>query len=631
MKLLIVFSLILSILSEDCTNFNDNYSCSSSDVHEFPSDWGNRMFQTPPRGSKDWKPSYQDMNLLVGYVQQKYSANDEKVTLVYIYSLNTNSLPLYSYPIFMFGEKESKRNTIDITKEEAAKYPNGMKVSVQIVNYLGHIMANVDADPVFFKWNNPAITFGTEYKNGQRGAIVEFFGWPFKDIEKECTFISKAGYLGIRVSPSIEHIETYELTENGELNPWYYIYQPVSYRHISRFGSKEELKQMLDTCRSKNVAVYADTIIYHMSVFGNDTATDHRELVNGQCIHYGPAKSSGNSAWYTGGYLHEKNSVTNMQTGIEFPSVPYGPLHFHCKRDLNNYSNKDDLNYGWLNGLIDLKTEDEYVRQRLADYLTDLLSIGFSGFKISGAKHLSPADLGAIFAKLKDNLGGTFPNDFIAYLEVMLGGEADLLMCKEGDYNYGPSFVKQMKEINGLTDSDINKIKIIASNYPKEFPKCGDPLIVSKERYVLQVDSHDDQFNTSSSRGIPDETLVLSHNSEKHRQSNINLFNYKYNDNDFDIKLLLSSYSFSDDGALSPPDGKSDCSKCESEQCKNTCTKSMPYSEAYDPNSKGYDCGDSTNWIGGVYTRVHRDLNIINAMRNWMGLSELKESDLYPS
>jgi len=35
-----------------------------------------------------------------------------------------------------------------------------------------------------------------------------------------------------------------------------------------------------------------------------------------------------------------------------------------------------------------------------------------------------------MFAKLKANLGGgDLPDDFIAYLEVIMGGEKDLLMC----------------------------------------------------------------------------------------------------------------------------------------------------------------------------------------------------------
>ena len=56
------------------------------------------------------------------------------------------------------------------------------------------------------------------------------------------------------------------------------------------------------------------------------------------------------------------------------------------------------------------------MRQRIADYFTDLLGMGFSGFRIDAAKHISPANLAAIFKKLKDNLGGSIPDDFTTYL-----------------------------------------------------------------------------------------------------------------------------------------------------------------------------------------------------------------------
>lgn len=40
------------------------------------------------------------------------------------------------------------------------------------------------------------------------------------------------------------------------------------------------------------------------------------------------------------------------------------------------------LNAGWLSGLVDINTEKPSVQDRVAAYLTDLLSIGFSGFRI---------------------------------------------------------------------------------------------------------------------------------------------------------------------------------------------------------------------------------------------------------
>ena len=79
----------------------------------------------------------------------------------------------------------------------------------------------------------------------------------------------------------------------------------------------------------------------------------------------------------------------------------------------------------------------------------------------------------SIFKKLKNNLGGgELPDDFTAYLEVLFGGEKDLLICGGGDNSYGTPFVNKMKPA-GLSDGDIDKIKIWSSDYPKEFPICG--------------------------------------------------------------------------------------------------------------------------------------------------------------
>lgn len=74
-------------------------------------------------------------------------------------------------------------------------------------------------------------------------------------------------------------------------------------------------------------------------------------------------------------------------------------------------------------------------------------------------------------------------------------------------------------------------------------------------------------------------------------------------------------------GAAGFPDGLSDCSACVGDQCGG-CTKSMPKATAFKPDSCGYDTGDGGNWKEGEFTRVHRDQDIVNAMRGWMGLSQ---------
>lgn len=69
-------------------------------------------------------------------------------------------------------------------------------------------------------------------------------------------------------------------------------------------------------------------------------------------------------------------------------------------------------------------------------------------------------------------------------------------------------------------------------------------------------------------------------------------------------------------GAAGIPDGKSDCNNCKGEHCSD-CSKSMAYSKAHDADVCGYTCEVDGQWKEGVFTRVHRDMSIIQAMRNW--------------
>ena len=89
-------------------------------------------------------------------------------------------------------------------------------------------------------------------------------------------------------------------------------------------------------------------------------------------------------------------SNTNLPPANEFPAVPYSVMDFHCERPINSWDSAFELNYGWLVGLVDLNSESDYVRQRIADYLTQLLSLGFSGFRVDAAKHISPDNLSTI-------------------------------------------------------------------------------------------------------------------------------------------------------------------------------------------------------------------------------------------
>lgn len=62
-------------------------------------------------------------------------------------------------------------------------------------------------DPINFIWQNAALTAAqSAFQNGQKGGIVELFGWPWVDVGKECAFLGKAGYMGVKIWPPNEHV-----------------------------------------------------------------------------------------------------------------------------------------------------------------------------------------------------------------------------------------------------------------------------------------------------------------------------------------------------------------------------------------------------------------------------------------
>jgi len=277
------------------------------------------------------------------------------------------------------------------------------------------------------------------------------------------------------------------------------------------------------------------------------------------------------------------------------------------------------LNSGWLSGLVDINTEKESVQSRIADYLTDLFGIGFSGFRIDAAKHINPDDIVSILTKLKTNLGGSMPDDFITYMEVLLGGEADMLSCDvDSGCNYG-GYLEDALYSAGWNKADVDKVKLWNSGYPKE-PQAGF-CSTSPQRNAVQNDDADQQTDGSSSRDMGDQGCVLVEGcaEEDHRNFEVKLFaepnGAEDNDNDFPIRLVLSSYYWQENSA-GVPDGYSDCSKCTSE-CKS-CRTTTPIT-AFDAESCGYD---------KTYTRAHRDLEVVNAMRDWMHLDGVTTKDL---
>ncbi|MFJ9799037.1 carbohydrate binding domain-containing protein [Streptomyces sp. NPDC101145] len=200
--------------------------------------------------------------------------------------------------------------------------------------------------------------------NGDKKVTAVLFEWNFDSIARECTrTLGPKGYGYVQVSPPQERIQG---------SAWWTAYQPVSYKIQGPLGDRAAFENMVDTCRGAGVKVVADVVLNHMTS-GSGTGT--------------------------AGTPYSK---------YHYPGT-YSDGDFHgCRRPIgSNYADRYNVQECELGetgqpSLSDLNTSSEYVRDRIAGYLNDLLSLGVDGFRMDAVKHMSATDLAAIRARLSN-------------------------------------------------------------------------------------------------------------------------------------------------------------------------------------------------------------------------------------
>ena len=129
---------------------------------------------------------------------------------------------------------------------------------------------------------------------------------------------------------------------------------------------------MVNRCNNAGVMVVADLVLNHMT-------------------------GRGQSGTGTGGSGFNADAQ-------DYPGVPFSSLDFHqpyC--EIQNYQNVDEVRNCYLVSLNDLDGGKDYVRQKQADYVNDLINIGVKGFRVDASKHMWPGDLEAIQVRIFKN------------------------------------------------------------------------------------------------------------------------------------------------------------------------------------------------------------------------------------
>jgi len=302
-------------------------------------------------------------------------------------------------------------------------------------------------------------TYRASGKAAAGDVFVHLFEWRWADIARECEqFLGPAGYAAVQISPPSEHAVLARAT-SGAAYPWWQRYQPVSYRlDASRSGTLAELREMVARCRAVGVKIYADAVINHMTAGGG-------------------AGSAG--------------SAGSAYSKTDYPAVPWSAANFHTGCSVNDYGNAANVQLCELVGLADLRTEDDAVRQRIADYLIALHAEGVAGFRIDAAKHMQPRDVDAIVARVDAAASAAGRARPYYFLEVInnageavtaqqyfgvgyaSGGAADIT-----DFQYGYRVTDAFLGRNGATLASLQSLG--AASLPSN-------------KAVVFVDNHDNQ------------------------------------------------------------------------------------------------------------------------------------------
>lgn len=320
-----------------------------------------------------------------------------------------------------------------------------------------------------------------------RTVFVHLFEWRWPDIALECeNFLGPMGFAAVQVSPPQEHVVVSGF-------PWWQRYQPVSYLIESRSGTREEFADMVARCKSVGVDIYADAVINHMA--GVDSG------------------------------------VGSAGTAFEHYNYPgtYGPQDFHdCNQnpadDIQDYQDVEEVQTCELVNLADLNTGSEYVRDRIAAYLNDLLSLGVAGFRIDASKHMSAADLAAIIGRLD--------SDPYIFQEVIdQGGEP----IAAADY-LGNGDVTEFKY-------SVNIGRVFRSGRLAELANFGEGWgFMPSDKGIVFTDNHDNQRGHGGAGGV-----IMYKDGRLYELANIFVLAYPYG-----YPKIMSSYAF-EDGDQGPP------------------------------------------------------------------------------
>lgn len=307
-------------------------------------------------------------------------------------------------------------------------------------------------------------------------AILHAWSWNFKNIAENMKKIADAGYSMVQTSPvqqcwNPEGSKGMLFSDNEKEGQWYFYYQPTDWKignHI--VGSREEIKQMLDSAAKYNVRVIVDVLPNH-TAFDVDAVSD--DLVNA---------AGGRNKLY----------------------------HSQGLNPVQDYNDRYQCTLWGSGALPDVNTENKDFQKYYMQFVNDLLDLGVRGFRYDTAKHIG------VHSDPVDSASGVTENDF---WDVATGQKAvkgvRLNVPYEDLFVYGEVLQdknvpeKEYEEYFGQTASSYGWVlrEMLEKGSAKDIDIVDWRHSASPETLTTWVESHDTYCNAHESAHLTDDQI----------------------------------------------------------------------------------------------------------------------------
>lgn len=202
--------------------------------------------------------------------------------------------------------------------------------------------------------------------------ILHAWSWNFPEMARSMKEISDAGFTMIQTSPvqkcySPKGSGKKIFDENVTEGNWYYYYQPTDWKIGNDIlGTRDQMKQMMDSAAKYNIKVIVDVLPNHTAFDIDAVSEDFYKAVGGRDKMY----------------------------------------HSNGLKPVRDYNNRMECTLWGSGGLPDVNTENPDFQKYYMQFVNDLLSLGVRGFRYDTAKHIG------VHSDPVDASSGVKENDF---------------------------------------------------------------------------------------------------------------------------------------------------------------------------------------------------------------------------